>query len=184
MSTLVVENGTGKPTANAYISESRANALLADHPDLVAYWTAKTSAERCTAIVKATEWLDLKFRFYGRVKTRSQALQWPRTKNYDHHGVLKVAGTVFLALEKATALIAVQWVKEVDLYNVLSETGLPKSVSVEGLSVSFDSAASQAAALTGKRYPEVELLLKNLGEVKEGEFFDSKRTEISIRTVG
>lgn len=176
-SLLTVETGAGLNNANSYISAADAGTLLIAHPDYAVYWSAKTADEQEKALIKSTEWLDTRFRFYGAALTRIQALQWPRTKNYDHHGILMPGGVVPVVLKKSTALMALQWVKETNLYNVVPETGLPKSVSIEGLSVSFDSGGLEMTALTGKRYPEVELMLKNLGVFKEAEFFESRRTD-------
>lgn len=181
--TLVKETGSGSATANAYTDATEAGALLETHPDYVAYWSGLSAAQQAAALIKATEWLDFRFRWYGSAKTTTQALQWPRTKVYDSRGIIVAAGTMPIELRKAAAYVAIQWVKEVTLYNTVQEVGVAKSISLPGgLSLSFDPNTSVEAVLVGKRFPELELSLKTMGEIKDASWFESRRTDVRQTT--
>lgn len=74
--TLIVEDGTAKSDANAYVSVADADAYFASN----AAWTALNSTQKEAAIIAATRWVDdayfglwkgFRFRQY-------QSLAWPR----------------------------------------------------------------------------------------------------------
>lgn len=181
--TLVKETGAGLTNANAYTDVTEAAALLETHPDYAAYWVGLTADQKAIALIKAAEWLDNRFRWYGAVKTTTQAMQWPRTKVYDSHGVIVAAGSMPIELRKANAYIATQWAKEITLYNTVQETGIPKSIGLPGgLTLSFDPKTEVAAVLVGKRFPELENMLKNMAEFKVADWFDSRRTDVRQTT--
>lgn len=81
---FLVEDGTAVPEANAYITiqyslnyhGSRGNA----------YWSTLALTAQQQAIVRASEYLDIRFgpRFRGRKLTLQQGLQWPRGNAFDN----------------------------------------------------------------------------------------------------
>lgn len=83
--TLVVENGTGLPNADSYVSLADANAYAASRGLTFPIAGADaTLAEQ--ALRRATVWLDAAYRgrFSGyRKNRRDQALEWPRTGALD-----------------------------------------------------------------------------------------------------
>lgn len=178
---LIVENGTGMTTANSYSTLEEANTYLYSmqaNADVALVWDSLSNDEKRAALISSTRYLDDKFRWYGILYTEAQALQWPRTKNYDERGVLITAGTIPSILKKMTATLALYWEKEGGLYNEVSELGPPKSVKTDGFEVTMnvDPKAGTASQLAGKRFPEVELALKNLGEFKDETWWTNKRT--------
>lgn len=74
---LVVEDGTGLTTANAYVTraycttyhELRSNAL----------WAESSESDQVSAIILATDYLDYRWTFIGEKLTAEQALAWPRS---------------------------------------------------------------------------------------------------------
>lgn len=70
---LIVEDGTGKADANAYVSEADCTAYLAARGKLIA-------GDKEQAIIKATDFMMQKYRgrWQGIKKTQAQALDWPR----------------------------------------------------------------------------------------------------------
>lgn len=83
--TFVVEDGTGLPNANAYVTVVYADAYHSDRGN--ATWTGSTAA-RQTAIIKATDYIDKRFgkRFRGERQQKDQNLEWPRLGAYDDDG--------------------------------------------------------------------------------------------------
>lgn len=83
---IVVEDGTGKIDAVAYISVAYANAYHAARGRTD--WDALADAACELAIVRATDYIELRFgpRFRGQRRSREQALQWPRYSAFDNSG--------------------------------------------------------------------------------------------------
>lgn len=86
-STLVVEDGSGTPGADAY----------AELATILAYWEARgdatlsaltTDSLRDAAVRRATQFLDLQWgdRFKGDAQYEAQALSWPRLYVYTREG--------------------------------------------------------------------------------------------------
>lgn len=75
---LVLEDGTGLADANSYGSFA----------GYVAYWTERgaapteTQADIEEALIRATDFLDIRYCFVGSKLTDAQALQWPRAYAY------------------------------------------------------------------------------------------------------
>ena len=72
---MIVETGTGLPTANSYASLADANNFHSDR--LTPEW-AGTDAQKTAALIRATDSIDATYRFTGRKLTTAQALQNPR----------------------------------------------------------------------------------------------------------
>ena len=75
--TLIKEDGTGKPDANAYADLTDANAYHDGHLYASA-WTAATDAQKSVALVMASRLIDAEYQFNGTRTTANQAMQWPR----------------------------------------------------------------------------------------------------------
>lgn len=80
---IVVEDGTGLDTANSYVSIADADTYHELRGN--ASWTDATQDQKATALIHATEYLDMRWTFVGAVtfpgspSDLAQALQWPRT---------------------------------------------------------------------------------------------------------
>lgn len=101
---FTVEDGTGLPTANAYISEADADTYHADRGN--AAWAAAASADKETAIVRATDFLDQEFTWQGVRRTDTQRLEWPREDVFDAEDAEVAFDAVPRQIEEATAEVA------------------------------------------------------------------------------
>ncbi len=83
---LVVEDGTGLAGANSYISESFADTYHDDRGNTK--WAAESSANKQSAIIRATDYIDKRWGvwFRGIKSSSTQALQWPRVNAFDNNG--------------------------------------------------------------------------------------------------
>jgi hypothetical protein len=77
--TLIKEDGTGKPDANAYADLTDANSYHDGHLYATA-WTAATDAQKAVALVMASRLIDAEWQFNGTRTNAVQGLQWPRAK--------------------------------------------------------------------------------------------------------
>lgn len=77
--TLIVEDGTGLPTANAYVDVAYVDSYFALRGGTA--WAALTQEVKESSIVQATDYIDLRWGrlFAGQPLTEEQALAFPRT---------------------------------------------------------------------------------------------------------
>lgn len=168
---LVLETGSGLPNANAYQSVANVKALLAGSPNLAAFDNLQ-EPEPC--VVLATQILDVKWRHYGDTLTTTQALQWPRTINYDSRGKQIPAGTIPTELLLAHATLCGMLAADPDLSVDLFEGQLAlKSFSTDGLALSFGDPISKQTMegadleqILGPRFPMLEMILRPIAERK------------------
>ncbi len=98
--TLVVEDGTGLATANAYITVAYADAY---HLDRFNESWAGTEEKKESAILRATEYLDRVYLFQGSPINGDQALLWPRVDVATDDCVSLLSDEVPDPIERATA---------------------------------------------------------------------------------
>lgn len=75
--TVIVEDGSGVDSANAYLSVSD----MAEYAAASLYsasWTAATPDNQSVAVVYATQVMDQSFAYYGYKSNLGQSLEWPR----------------------------------------------------------------------------------------------------------
>lgn len=106
---FVVEDGTGLPTATAYIDITFIDGYHTDRNNTA--WDDFDTLEKQAAIIRATDYIDKRFgkRFRGSRKTKDQALEWPRLSAFDSDGyLLDSINDVPRSLEKACAEYALR----------------------------------------------------------------------------
>lgn len=74
---LIVEDGTGVPNADSYVSLSDATAYCAAMGHSA--WATASATDQESALRRATQYLDTRYRYAGNRITTTQALEWPRT---------------------------------------------------------------------------------------------------------
>lgn len=189
--TLVVENGTGKANAESYGSLSEADEYLACGPYADA-WDALTVGEQICLAKSATRFLDTRFRFYGQALTCEQALQWPRTKNYDEKGCIIPSGTIPQQLKEAEFELMGAFAADPDaLIGIIEGAGAAKSWATDGLSIAFDVGATSGApedpemgnsgAILGDRYINVEFNLRSIGTLKSVNWLQGTKQSVVRR---
>lgn len=136
---LTVEDGTGLTNAQSYISVADADTYHTDRGNTD--WTSASSGEKETALVKATQWIDGKYRrrWRGIRSTAGQALTWPRSSVYDIDG-FNVTG-IPARLKYATAEAALLIVQGENLSPALERGGRVVSETVGPISTTYESGA-------------------------------------------
>lgn len=181
MAAFEVETGTGSPTANSYLSESDADDIL-DQDPFRDKWRCLSAATKQVLLRFATRYLDSKYRWFAKPFKTAQALGWPRTTSEDRNGNLITPGTIPAQLQEAAARIALEGAKAADVQTgvedltaAIESSGEIRSFTIETLSIAFDTGVGGGSSgtfqsldrqFTGKRFPEIELLLLSLGELR------------------
>jgi hypothetical protein len=112
---LVVEDGTGKSTAESYLSVADCDTYHTKHGDS-SDWSGADTSTKEEALRMATQYLDLQYgkKWKGKRKTTAQALAWPRNYVYDYDGIAISDDSVPTDLESATAETALLHITEDD----------------------------------------------------------------------
>jgi Putative DnaT-like ssDNA binding protein len=154
----IVEDGTLVDNANAYISTAYADTYHSDRGNTA--WAGYTDAQKQSAIIKSTAFLDAHFTFYGTKYVPDPTnipnnLGWPKFGAYDRFGLSIAVTTIPQQLQEAVAELA---------YKVAGGTTLledverqTKSEKVGPISIVYDDTASPST-----RYKYVEELLTGL----------------------
>ena len=73
---FIPEDGAGLPNANSYIGLEFADAYFSDRAN--AEWSALAPEAKEQSLIRATDYIDRRFRFIGQPLKLDQALQFPR----------------------------------------------------------------------------------------------------------
>lgn len=127
---LVVEDGTGKTTAESYIAVADANTYHTARGNST--WTGEDGVKEA-ALRKATAYLDGRYRdrWRGKRSTKDQALAWPRLGGVDSDGYGIDPDSVPAAVAYACAELARLVIEGVDLTPTLERGGRTTSESVK-----------------------------------------------------
>lgn len=194
--TVVVETGSVVANANSYMAVADVDTA-AEGTALADAWAELEDTQKNLYVVLATQYLDTRFRFYGKILDEDQVLQWPRTKNYDDKGRIIPAGTIPQQLKDAVVFLAMQMAadEEFNEADQSDRTGDIKSWSTDGLSVDF--AKQDTGTATAKerqenadrynavfkqlfetRFPELEVKLRSIGELKFEDWVTTNRQTV------
>lgn len=138
---LIPEDGSGVMGANAYCSQAFADAYCAARAGAdtsFSAWSGYTDAQKQSAIILATDYLDATQSWIGNKNSYSQGLQWPRTGAFDQAGMIDIPTTVVPpVLMMACADLAARAASGTTLLQDLERGGMIKSQSVAGLSITY-----------------------------------------------
>lgn len=102
---IVVEDGTGMVTANAYATVVEIDAILAYQTHASA-WPTLEEAEKEKLIIWASQILDQRTRWKGRKTHETQGMGWPRTGAKDCEGIYQDEDIVPMPVKTAVAILA------------------------------------------------------------------------------
>jgi hypothetical protein len=149
---FIVEDGSGVPGANSYLSLDDADAYHTDRGNTA--WQT-TADKKKAALIKATAYVENRFVWETGYKADSlNSLSWPRYEAEDAEGYGFDGDEIPEKLKAAVAELALVALSE-DIFSPIERE--ISSVSAGPVSVSYVPGASQE-----KRYPLVEGLLRGL----------------------
>lgn len=146
---IVIEDGTGKADAEAYIAVADADSYFSLRGNTV--WAALTTEAKEAALRLGTDYMEAMYsaKWCGERATDTQALSWPRT------GTSAASDIVPLAVQRANAELAVRASQGA----LLADAGAQvKSETVGPISVTYADGARQQAA-----YAAVNAMLASSG---------------------
>lgn len=138
---MIVEDGTGLATADAFISVATAESYLT--PRGFTSFAALTAAQKEAAIINASEYVSSAFGWIGARVSQDQALAWPRVSAYPH--TMRVPPGVPRAVAIAVARVANAAANGAELFGSVSGGDLLKRVKAGEVEIEY---ADVAAAVT------------------------------------
>lgn len=131
---MVVEDNTGLTDANAYVTIAYTDDYLTSHGNSA--FSSLTQTQKEVAIVKATDYIDNVFDWYGKKKKQTQGLNFPRVDLYDKDGyeITGVPKVLKDAVCEAVAII----IKDTEMFKTESENGAVTSEHIGNLSFTYD----------------------------------------------
>jgi hypothetical protein len=114
---LVVEDGTGKSNADAYVDVDYVSTYATDYSASPTTWTSAATSLQERAIREATLYLDqtYKMRWKGRKTDSENALDWPRSGVWDANDFLIENDVIPTQLKRACSELAIAVVSGDDL---------------------------------------------------------------------
>lgn len=131
---MTVEDGTGLADADSYVSVDFADSYYSGRG--YSDWSSLETEDREQLLVKATDFIDSVFDWYGKKASYEQALNFPRLNLIDPSGYT-VEG-VPLQVKHAVCEAVKILVSGSDLFRTLSENGAVVSEKIGELQFSYD----------------------------------------------
>lgn len=168
MATLVIEDGTGVATANAYILASDADTILEVNPTAYATWSALTAQQMDDYVIWASGWLDDYFDWKGYKTVPTSGMRWPRCGVYDRDGILIAEDEIPEQLKQAVAETAVWLVNSAAAGSGGIDDNLPegiKRVKADVVEIEFFEGGSADSQSGSNLLPDnIRFLLRALGK--------------------
>ena len=166
--TLVLEDGTGIATANAYVDATEADTILGVNPTAYATWTALTPAEMDTYLVWASNWLDDYIDWNGYKTVVTSGMRWPRCGVCDRDGIMIPEDVIPEQLKQAVAETAVWLIGNQAAASGGTNGNLPegiKRVKADVVEIEFfDNAASDSQNGSNLLPDNIGFLVRSLGK--------------------
>lgn len=166
--TLVLEDGTGIATANAYIDATEADTILCVNPTAYATWSALTPAEMDTYLVWASNWLDDYIDWKGYKTVETSGMRWPRCGVYNRDSILIPEDVLPDQLKQAVAETAVWLIGNQAAASGGTNDNLPegiKRVKADVVEIEFfDNAASDSQSGSNLLPDNISFLVRALGK--------------------
>lgn len=164
---FIVEDGTGMVDANAYVDTSWSDAYFMARGN--SSWAAAPTAAKETALVQATDYLDVVYDFPGRKLTSAQALEWPRSGATTKDGMsLEGIPTI---IKKVASELAVRALSGT-LMQDLDKVGFIKRERIEGaVEIEYGGDGVYPAQV----FTYIDKLLASIGIIKKSGSYGQMR---------
>lgn len=164
--TLVVEDGTGLSTAEAYVSVADAITYLSKFSSTPAAWSSSSETAKENALREAARYLDAVYgnRWLGSRRILEQALDWPRVDIVDRDGFYVDSESIPDAIKNANAYLAAVAVSSTLLPDQ-SNTGVIARKKIKVGPIEKDvqyEGGSGSGATSQMEFPIVDRMLRHL----------------------
>lgn len=156
--------------ANSYVSLEFADNYFLTRG--VASWAELSNEEKESALVRATDFVDNSFEWYGIKASETQELNFPRVNLFDKNG-FEVTG-IPLNLKKAVCVASLYASKGKELFTVDETNGAVTSEQVGSIHITYDVSKKK----------EGETIYNEINSLLSGLYHDKKKKSIYGMKVG
>lgn len=160
---LVVEDGTGLPTANSYCTVEEAADILSINVYSTWATLAATEGAQDAFLMWATRILDERVKWFGTKVYGTSGTAWPRYRAYDKEGFAIDDNVVPKQVKLATAILANFLVVNAGDPEAVNTSNNLTELKVDVILLKFDP------TILPNKYPtEISFILSGLGTVSMG----------------
>ena len=135
---LIVEDGTGIENANSFVDVVYADDYFSTRG--VADWALLTQEQKEVFLIKATDYINNGFKWYGQKLTTTQSLKFPRKNLVDEDG--EPVNGVPTAIKDATCECAYLIKGGAEMFRVSESNGAVTSERIGELAFTYDTSKS------------------------------------------
>lgn len=157
---LVVEDGTGVVTANAYATVGEIDEILSYQIHTTG-WDALDVETKAKLIIWASQILDQRVKWFGCITHESQGMGWPRTGTRNRENVPIDDSVVPLPVKQATAIMANHFIEFNP--NEANDSNNVTMIQADSVVLRFDPYAD-----VYDFPPSISPILKNIGRTGLG----------------
>lgn len=155
---MIVEDGTGLENANSYVSVEFADDYFSARG--VSEWTDLETEVKEQSLIKATDYIDSIFQWYGKKEFENQALRFPRVNIRDYEGA-EIKG-IPLCLKQAVCEAAMIVSNGTELFQTKDENGDVVSETITTLSFTYAKNDSSEKTSSTTLYDSINTKLRGL----------------------
>lgn len=155
---MIVEDGTGLPNANSYVTVEFADDYFSARG--VSSWDSLETAQKEQALICATDFIDNVYQWYGKKATSEQALRFPRVNLVDYEGQ-EIVG-IPNCLKQAVCDGANLSASGTELFQTKNENGDVVQETITTLSFTYAKSDKSEATTSTTLYDSINTKLRGL----------------------
>lgn len=155
---MIVEDGTGLTDANSYASVEFADDYFSARG--VSEWADLETEVKEQSLIKATDFIDNVYQWYGKKEFDGQALRFPRVSIRDYEGA-EIKG-IPLCLKQAVCDAAALVSSGTELFQTKNENGDVVSENITSLSFTYAKDESSEKTTSTTLYDTINTKLRGL----------------------
>ena len=155
---MIVEDGTGLPNADSYASVEFADSYFSARG--VTGWGSLTQQAKEQALIRATDFVDNIYQWFGKKAVAEQALRFPRVNLKDYEGN-DVTG-VPVCLKQAVCDAAFMASSGTELFQTKNENGDVVSETITTLSFTYSQSGKSEKTSSTTLYDSINTKLRGL----------------------
>ena len=155
---MIVENGTGLPNADSYVSVEYADDYFSARG--VSGWVALSSEQKEQSLIRATDYVDNIYLWYGKKATTEQSLRFPREnlKDYEGQDIVGIPNCLKQAVCDAALIVS----NGTELFQTKNENGDVVSETITTLSFTYAKSDKSEETTSTTLYDSINTKLRGL----------------------
>ena len=155
---MIVEDGTGLPNADSYVSVEFADSYFSARG--VSGWESLSTEQKEQSLICATDFIDSIYQWYGKKATSEQALRFPRVNLVDYEG--QTIEGIPTCLKQAVCDASMLKANGTELFQTKNENGDVVSETITTLSFTYSKSDKSEKTTQTTLYDSINTKLRGL----------------------